>query len=52
MKEIAFLMLALISLIFMSWAYQLGSKSILDEFKEYRLKRREREQRWREFEDE
>jgi len=41
-----------ISLIAMIASYWAGQRSILDEFEDYKRKRRERDQRWREFNEE
>lgn len=38
--------------ILMLIAYNLGQKSILDQYEDYARRRRERESRWREFEEE
>lgn len=50
MNEIA--LTALVGIIGIFVAYRQGQLSILDEWEEYKRKRKEREVRWREFEEE
>lgn len=50
MNEIA--LTAIVGIIGIFVAYRQGQLSILDEWEEYKRKRKEREIRWREFEEE
>lgn len=52
MNEISFISLAIITFISIGLAYRAGQKKILDEFEEHTKRRRERELRWKEFEEE
>jgi len=52
MNETSFIILAIASFIAIAFAYRAGQQKILDQFDEYTKKRKERESRWREFEEE
>jgi hypothetical protein len=52
MNEISFICLAIVSYISILLAYSAGQKKILNQFEERTKRRRERELRWKEFEEE
>lgn len=52
MSETSFIILAIASFIAIAFAYRAGQQKILDQFEEYTRRRRERENRWEEFEEE